>query len=144
MIYQDARRDMQKDLREKEDVRTGMRLLLVDLLYDKIISIEQFKDYCTENGIDYEAVEHCCGCAGCYDPEEGSSCPDFEGSECKIVEPKYCALCGQKAEIGYPMTDDDKDVFTFWVCDKHAGNKKLEKDLRKGTPVDFIIKKWNK
>src|SRR5687768_13113169 len=126
------------DIRKNPDVQTGIRIILRDLLYDKIIDIDQFKDYCTQNGIDYEQVEHCCGCAGCYDLEDGSTCPDFECSNCKIVEPKFCNICGEKAEIGYPMTDEnDLEVFTFWTCEKHGYDKKLEKELRKGTSTEL-------
>jgi hypothetical protein len=133
------------DLRKNPDVQTGIRLALLDMLYDKKITIPEFKEYCSKNGIDYEQVEHCCGCAGCVDVEEGSLCPDFENEKCKIIEPKYCHICGKKAEMGYPLTDkDNRIVEMFWACHDHSGDKKLESQLRKGISTERIIKMWNK
>jgi hypothetical protein len=124
--------------------------MLLKLLYLGDITIEQFKKEFTKAGMDYNIVEHCCGCAGCYDDTseeevETHSCPDFNESgggehECKIRDPVYCNICGQKAEIGYPMTDDNgKEVFTFWTCEKHTNNPKIENALRRGI-IDDIIK----
>ncbi len=39
---------------------------LLKLLYLDEISIKEFKKMFTEAGMDYNQVEHCCGCAGCY------------------------------------------------------------------------------
>ncbi len=135
------------DLRENPDVKTGIRLTLVEMLYDRKISISEFKEYCTKNGIDYESVEHCCGCAGCYDPTESGICTDYDYDHlpCKIIEPKYCNICGQGADIGFPFVDKNgKVVFTFWTCPTHASDKELEDELNKGTSVEWIVKKWNR
>jgi hypothetical protein len=145
MTYVDDRREMQKSLREKEDVQTGIRITLLDMLYDRKITIEEFKDYCTNNGLDYNEIEHCCGCAGCYDPEEGSPCPDFEYENCKIRKFKLCNICGLKASMGYLLTDENnKEVLTFWTCKKHSNDPKLEYALSKGTSIESIIKEWNR
>jgi hypothetical protein len=70
------------------------------LLYLKRISIKEFKEMFTKVGMDYNQVEHCGGCAGCYDDEKEKelgngyygythACPDFHheddgGYKCKI------------------------------------------------------------
>jgi hypothetical protein len=135
--------DIAKDLKKKPDVQTGMRLILLDMLYDEKITIKEFKAYCVENGVDYNAVEHCCGCVGCYEPEPNSPCPDFESypPRCQIRDPTYCKICGIYASIGYLDNEDDKNP--FWVCDVHDTDE-IERDVRKGISFEKIIKKWNK
>ena len=129
----------------QDDIDTGKRKMLLIILYDKKITIPEFKEYCDENGLDYNNIEHCCGCAGCYDPQDLDSCPNSEYYDCKIVDPKFCNICGHKAEVGYPLEDEnDKVVYTFWTCLIHSQDKKLENELRKGTPVERIVAKWNR
>lgn len=123
------------------DIQTGKRLMLLKMLYIRALTIEQFKEQCIEEGIDYETIEHCCVCAGC-------SC-DFENTgNCKLVEPKSCRICGTKAVSGYILTDeDDEDVDTFWVCDKHDRDPEIEKTLKHGvnpTKLSTIVKKKNR
>jgi hypothetical protein len=137
------------ELRKNKDVQTGIRFTLLDMLYDGKITIPEFRAYCIENGLDYNNVEHCCGCAGCYEKQECSPYPDDENDEtnyqCQIRDSVFCNICGQKGKIGYPLTDDNnKEIMVFWACDKHADDKKLERELKKGTPIEKIFKKWNK
>lgn len=126
------------DPRKIKNVQLGMKFILVDMLYDEKISIPEFKNYCLDNGFDYEEVEHCCDCAGCYGYESNDQ-------YCKIVDPKFCHICGKRAGAGYPLTNGKgKKVVTFWACEEHIGNETLEAQLRRGTTISTIIKKWNK
>ena len=130
----------------------GKRVILRMMLYDRKITIPEFKEYCEINYIDYNNFEHCCACAGCYEPDEhdpeGSQCPDYDVENkppCQIMDPNFCAICGKPATIGYPLEDkDDKVVEMFWTCEDHECNPKIEKDLRKGVPTYKIVQKWNK
>ena len=68
------------------NVRECFRLL--KLLYMNKISIGQFKEGFKAAGMDYNKVEHCCGCAGCY-KSRTHQCPDFnyEGEhDCKLTD----------------------------------------------------------
>ena len=40
---------------------------LLKLLYLDEISIKEFKEMVTDAGMDYNLIEHCYGCAGCYE-----------------------------------------------------------------------------
>lgn len=133
--------DPARDLRKKPDVQTGIRLTLLDLLYDEKITIPEFQAYFIENGMDYNKVEHCCGCAGCYEPEPNSPCPDFESypPRCRIRDPMYCNICGIYANISYTT----KNGNVFIVCDVHDTDE-IERDVRKGIKFENIVKKWNK
>ena len=137
----DEYNEMIKDIPSSPGWNTKELVRLLKMLYMDKISIGQFKERLKAAGMDYNKVEHCCGCAGCY-RSRTHKCPDFgsEGHDCKLIDPKYCEICKQKAEIGYPMTDkNDKIVYMFWACEKHANDPKLEDMLRKGDSYDDIL-----
>lgn len=112
---------------------------LVKLLYLKKISIEEFKEMFTKAGMDYNFLEHCGGCAGCYDEKEtelgdgyysySHRCPDFnhEGGSCKISDLfVYCCVCGisnHEAKELWGFTTSDGDDFEF--CERHFDHPKM-------------------
>jgi hypothetical protein len=57
-----------------------------------------------------------------------------------------CTICGTKPSTEYyPLTDELGNIVnTFWTCEKHSHDPKIEKDLKKGISIKTIVKKWNK
>jgi len=57
-----------------------------------------------------------------------------------------CTICGTKPSTEYyPLTDElGNHVKTFWTCEKHSNDPQIEKELKKGTPIKRIVKKWNR
>jgi hypothetical protein len=132
---------------------------LLKLLYLDEISIKEFKEMFTEAGMDYNQVEHCCGCAGCYESKT-HTCPDFDmidddleenRPDCKIADPIYCNICNNNKERGkYGVflnkdgkrcVDDEPSVSAIWLCEKHfeISEKQLESD--DGTSDDDVLTK---
>jgi hypothetical protein len=115
---------------------------LLKLLYLKKISIEEFKELFTKAGMDYNQVEHCGGCSGCYNEKEidlgnchygySHACPDFNhendgGHKCKIhdcISTWFCCVCGigncemndGEGLYGFPVSDREEDLMS---CERH-------------------------
>jgi hypothetical protein len=133
---------------------------LLKLLYLHQISIEEFKAMFTAAGMDYNYVEHCCGCAGCYE-SESHKCPDFGMSEeededsttntnnhvCKICDPIYCYICGESAEYEGFLNkdekicmDDEPYVSTIWLCKNHFEISEKQLESAEASDNDVLAK----
>jgi hypothetical protein len=129
---------------------------LLKLLYLDEISIEEFKKMFTDAGMDYNKVEHCCGCAGCY-KRKSHTCPDFDiedlvdRPDCKIFDPIYfCDICGKPAKYGDISTPDEivtgilneakKGKSYDWLCKKHFNRREKQLFELKTSDDDALAK----
>ena len=134
---------------DKKNWDTDKLLYLLQRLYDGTIDIPRFKEQMTAAGMDYNDAEHCGCCVGCCNHQTDSEHFDCDSSAsgfhnwehndckgCKLVDTLPCGICGNsEVYIEYPIrnsNDRDEILFTFWVCEKHAFDPKLERSLRRG------------
>lgn len=138
---------------------------LLKLLYLDEISIEEFKEMFTDAGMDYNQVEHCCGCAGCY-KRKSHTCPDFDiedldRPDCKIRDPIYfCDICGKPAKYGditlwnelndgggsssnnmaVDRRGEEEEQRYDWLCKKHFNMREKQLFELKTSDNDVLVK----